>query len=111
MQQTIDKLQKAIDDKKMNIALVHTRLLNRTQRDGVELCRDELETKLFNESTELDNNVHSLQEMMADSLVCLRHLKQSIVRIDIQLKMKHNSLRIDGEMCAEQRKRVDYRTF
>jgi len=108
---TLDKLKKAIDDKEAYIALVHTRLLNRTRREGVELCRDELEAKLYKEVVELENNVQHLQKMMANSVVCLRHLKQSIVRIDIQLEIKENSLHIDNELCVEQRKRINYRAF
>lgn len=108
---TIDKLKVAIDDNEAYIALVHTRLSNRTRREGVELCRDELEVKLFDEATELEKNMQGLQKMMADSMACLRHLKQSSVRIDTQLDVKNNSLHIDGQLCAEQRKRINYRAF
>lgn len=111
MNSTIDLLKKAIDDKEAYIALVHTRLLNRTRREGVELCRDELEAKLFDEETELEENVRGLQKMMTDSVVCLRRLKQSAVQIDLQLEIKENSLRIDNELCAAQRKRINYQAF
>lgn len=90
---------------------MHTRLLNRTHRKGVELCRDELEIKLHDEIVELENNVKNLNKMMADSIACLRHLKQTTIRIDIQLDIKENSLHIDYELCAEQRKRINYRAF
>lgn len=111
MQETISKLKKSIDDKEVYIALVHMRLLNRTRREGVELCRDELEIKLYDEIVELENNVKNLNRMMADSTACLRHLKQTSIRIDIQLNVKENSLHIDNELCAEQRKRINYRAF
>jgi len=111
VESTINQLEKAIKDKEVYIALVHTRLLNRNRREGVELCRDELEAKLYDEVTELENNVQSLQRMMTDSVVCLRHLKQSIIRIDLQLEMKENSMRIDNELCVEQRKRINYHAF
>lgn len=104
----MDKLRKSIDDKKACIALVHTRLLNRSRRDGVDMCRDELEVKLYEEMVELENDVGNIQKMMAECVVHRRRLKQSAVRIDIQLEIKENSLRIDSELCAEQRKRVNY---
>lgn len=111
VEETITKLKKSIDDKEACIALVHTRLLNRTRREGVELCRDELEIKLYDEVVELEKNVKNLNEMLADSTACLRHLKQTTIRIDIQLDVKENSLHIDNELCAEQRKLINYRAF
>lgn len=111
IQKTITKLKKGIDDKEAYIALVHTRLLNRTHREGVELCRDELEVKLFDEVVELENNVKILNKMIADSTACLRHLKQTAIRIDIQLEVKENSLHIDNELCVQQRKRINYQAF
>jgi len=111
IQGTIEKLTNAVDEKEAYIALVHTRLLNRTRREGIELCRDELEVKLHEEMTELEQNVRSLQKMIVDTVVCQRRLKQSSARIDVQLAYKRNTLRIDGELCAEQRKRINYRAF
>lgn len=90
---------------------MHTRLLNRTRREGIELCRDELEMKLYEEVTELEENVRSLQTMIADSKVCLRHLKQSIDRIDMELQVKCNSIHIDNELCVEKRKCINYQAF
>ncbi|XP_060851008.1 tektin-1-like [Rhopalosiphum padi] len=111
VQETIEKLKRAIDDREACLALAHTRLLNRTRREGVELCRDELEVRLFDEVVQLENDVKSLQNMMAESVECRRRLKQSTARIDVQLQVKQNSLRIDNELCTEQRKRVNYRAF
>lgn len=111
VQSTVGKLRAAIDDKEAYIALVHTRLLNRTRREGVELCRDELEAKLCAEVTELEDNVRCLQGMLADSVACRRHLKQSAVRVDAQLEIKQKSLLIDGKLCREQRERINYQAY
>lgn len=111
VQGTIERLTDAVNDKEAYIALVHTRLLNRTRREGIELCSDELEVKLNEEMTELEHNVRSLQKMIDDTIVCQRRLKQSSARIDVQLTYKRNTLHIDDEMCAEQRKRINYRAF
>ncbi|XP_022164083.1 tektin-1-like [Myzus persicae] len=111
VEKTIDKLKNTISDREAYLALAHTRLSNRTRREGVELCRDELELRLYDEVFQLEHDVQSLQNMMAESVVCRRRLKQSIARIDGQLKVKQNSLHIDAELCAEQRKRINYRAF
>jgi len=111
VQETIEKMKKAIDDREAYLALAHSRLLNRTRREGVELCRDELELRLYDEVVQLEHDVKSLQNMMAESVECRRRLKQSTARIDVQLQVKQNSLRIDNELCTEQRKRINYRAF
>ncbi|XP_050437299.1 tektin-1-like [Adelges cooleyi] len=111
VRETVGKMQNAIADKEAYIALAHTRLKNRTLREGVELCRDELEAKLHAEVAELQGNVRGLRGTMAGSSECLRHLKQSFVRIDTQLEIKNNSLRIDGELCVQQRRRINYRAY
>lgn len=111
VQLTIEQLKKGIDDKVAYLALAHTRLFNRTRREGIELCRDELEMKLFGEVTELERNVQNLHRMKAESLVCLRHLKQATVRINLALETKENSLYIDNVLCVEQRKRINYHAF
>ncbi|XP_025194931.1 tektin-1-like [Melanaphis sacchari] len=111
VQETIEKLKNSIDDRETYLALAHARLLNRTRREGVELCRDELELRLYNEVVQLEHDVKSLQNMMAESVECRRRLKQSTARIDEQLQVKQKSLHIDNELCIEQRKRINYRAF
>lgn len=111
VQETIEKLKNTISDREAHLALAHTRLLNRTRREGVELCRDELELRLYEEVVQLEHDVQSLQNMMAESAVCQRRLKQSIACIDVQMQAKQNSLHIDDELCAKQRKRISYRAF
>ncbi|KAL4091875.1 hypothetical protein QTP88_026487 [Uroleucon formosanum] len=108
VQETIEKLKNTISDREAHLALAHTRLLNRTRREGVELCRDELELRLYEEVVQLEHDVQSLQNMMAESAVCQRRLKQSIACIDVQMQAKQNSLHIDDELCAKQRKRIIY---
>lgn len=66
MTRNITKLEKALAEKEGFMALVHTRLGNRAQRPGVELCKDLVETSLVNEVGELRTNVGQLQQMMAE---------------------------------------------
>lgn len=53
------------------MALAHTRLGNRAQRPGIELCRDLVETNLVNEVRELRENVAKLQQMFAEVITIL----------------------------------------
>lgn len=66
MTRNITKLKKAIAEKEGYMALAHTRLGNRAQRPGIELCRDLVETNLVNEVRELRENVAKLQQMLAE---------------------------------------------
>lgn len=66
MTRNITKLKKAIAEKEGYMALAHTRLGNRAQRPGIELCRDLVETNLVNEVRELRENVARLQQMLAE---------------------------------------------
>ncbi|KAI4462307.1 tektin [Holotrichia oblita] len=53
MTRNITRLEIAIAEKEGFMGLAHTRLGNRSQRPGVELCRDLVETNLVNEVREL----------------------------------------------------------
>lgn len=64
MTRTIQKLQEQMADKEGYMALAHTRLGNRAQRPGMELCRDHAETSLVAEVTELRNNIKLVQQML-----------------------------------------------
>lgn len=66
MTRNITKLKKTIAEKEGYMALAHTRLGNRAQRPGIELCRDLVETNLVNEVRELRENVAKLQQMLAE---------------------------------------------
>lgn len=66
MTRNITRLEKAIAEKEGFMALAHTRLGNRAQRPGIELCKDLVETSLVNEVGELRQNVATLQHMLAE---------------------------------------------
>lgn len=66
MTQNITKLKKTIAEKEGYMALAHTRLGNRAQRPGIELCRDLVESNLINEVRELRENVAKLQQTLVE---------------------------------------------
>lgn len=59
-------LQKSLANKEGYMALAHTRMGNRCQRPGVELCRDLVESNLVNEVFELRKNCSLLQQALAE---------------------------------------------
>lgn len=78
MTRNITRLEKSLAEKEGFMALAHTRLGNRAQRPGVELCKDLVETSLVNEVGELRTNVAQLQQMMAEVSLELLKLCMSI---------------------------------
>lgn len=66
MTRNITRLQTALAEQEGFMALAHTRLGNRAQRPGVELCRDLVETNLVNEVRELRENCAKLQQTLSE---------------------------------------------
>ncbi|KAL3268278.1 hypothetical protein HHI36_007400 [Cryptolaemus montrouzieri] len=62
----ITELEKAISTKEGFMALSHTRLGNRAQRGGAELCRDLVETQLVDEARQIRMNTSILQQSLAE---------------------------------------------
>lgn len=69
MTRNITRLQIALAEQEGFMALAHTRLGNRAQRPGVELCRDLVETNLVNEVRELRENCAKLQQTLSEVLL------------------------------------------
>lgn len=74
MTRNLTKLEKSIAEKEGFMALAHTRLGNRAQRPGMELCKDLVEINLSNEVRELRENVAVLQHMMAEVSINCCHI-------------------------------------
>lgn len=70
MTRTITDLEKCLAEKEGFVALAHTRLGNRAQRPGMELCKDLVEVALTSEVAELRRNCASMQHMLAEVCSC-----------------------------------------
>lgn len=66
MTRKIIEIKKSFGLKENFLALAHTRLGNRAQRSGMELCRDLVEANLVNEVAELRKNRDLLQLMISE---------------------------------------------
>lgn len=111
MTRNITRLEKAIAEKEGFMALAHTRLGNRAQRPGVELCRDLVETNLVNEVRELRENVATLQHMLAEAQASLRYLLKTQIQLEEDLNVKTNTLKIDEVDCMTVRQSMSYHAY
>lgn len=87
MSRNITKLKRAIAEKEGYMALAHTRLGNRAQRPGIELCKDLVEINLVNEVRELRENVAKLQQMLAEVNNAMQQFFYFLNRILFRLKL------------------------
>ncbi|XP_023311162.1 tektin-1 [Anoplophora glabripennis] len=111
MTRAITRLDKAITEKEGYMALAHTRLGNRAQRPGMELCKDLVEITLANEVGELRQNVATLQQQRAEAEASLRYLLKTQIQLEEDINIKTNTLKIDEVDCMTLRQSVDYHSF
>lgn len=71
----ITRLEKELADKEGYIALVQTRLANRTQRPGVEMCKDLVHDTLVSELRMLRETCAKLRKMLEEVVFTLYCLK------------------------------------
>lgn len=105
---SITELEKAISEKEGSVALVHTRLGNRAQRTGMELCRDIAGNSLAKETVELRNDVIILQQKLAETYASLRYLLKTQIQLEEDINVKTNSIKIDEVDCMTLRQNMDY---
>ncbi|KAK5650097.1 hypothetical protein RI129_001126 [Pyrocoelia pectoralis] len=105
------KLEKNIVEKEGYMALSHTRLGNRAQRPGMELCRDLVETKMVNEVRELRENCLMLQQLIAEAQASLRYLLKTQIQLEEDINVKTNTLKIDEVDCMTLRQSMDYHAY
>lgn len=111
MTRTITNLEKSLAEKEGFMALAHTRLGNRAQRPGIELCKDSVEIALVREVAELRKNCAELQHMLVEAHASLRYLLKTQIQLEEDLNIKTNSLKIDEVDCMTLRESMDYHAF
>ncbi|KAF2901753.1 hypothetical protein ILUMI_04431 [Ignelater luminosus] len=111
MIRNINELQKTLAEKEGFMALAHTRLGNRCQRPGMELCRDLVETNLVNEVRELRENCNMIQQLLAEAQASLRYLLKTQIQLEEDVNVKTNTLKIDEVDCMTLRQSMDYHAY
>ena len=111
MEKNIQRLTKAIQDKRGPMMLSQTRLDARTNRPNVELCRDPVQYRLINEVAEIDSSVSQLQQTLAGAQDQLKGLirRQQTLEEDIDVKSK--SVHIDNVKCMGLRQSINIKKF
>jgi len=102
LEEDIESLKQAINNKMAPMKVAQTRLENRTNRKNIELCRDIPQYQLCYEVGEIDGSIKSLLEKLEVSESALRSLQKDLARIEHDLAVKTNSLELDNA-CMETR--------
>lgn len=93
--QEIATLVEALEDKTNLLKLAETRLENRTQRAGMELCCDEVYQGLCNEVYQLRNTQKALREKINCAKTTYNALEDHEKKIETDLRNKEHSLMVD----------------
>jgi tektin-1 len=109
MTRTITSLEKALADKEGYVALTQTRLVNRAQRPGLELCKDAVQDTLMTELHTQEATVGQLHEMLAQAKATLRYLLNTQQQQTEEINLKMNTLRIDEADCMVMRQSLSFK--
>lgn len=111
MEDNINALNFAINEKEPPMQVSQTRLDTRTQRPNVELCRDPVQYKLVNEVGEISYNISRLTEMLQESEASLKALVRQKLNLEEDIEVKRNTLSIDRDQNAMIRKQIVHKHY
>jgi len=111
VEETIEKLRRAIADKENPMKLAQTRLEGRTERPNVELCRDGVQYRLVEEVTIIGQSVDKLRQSLAAAEDAVKALRRQQLEIEDDLAVKANTLYVDETECAGIRRSVCIQTY
>jgi len=111
MDDSADRLNHAIAEKKDPLKLAHTRLEHRSNRPNVELCRDNVQYRLVEEVTIIGQSLQKLQETYAAVQASLKGLLRRQLEIEEDLVIKANTLYIDEALCVGLRQGINLQAF
>ena len=111
IEETIERLQRAIADKENPMKLAQTRLVSRTERPNVELCRDGVQYRLVEEVTIIGQSVDKLRQSLAEAEEAAKALRRQQLEIEDDLAVKGNTLYIDETECAGIRRSINIQTY
>lgn len=108
---TVTRLEREIAEKEGYVALAQTRLANRSQRPGIELCRDNVYEGLKKELAALRETIAKLDGSLVKSKATLRYLLNTQVMQEEEINLKTQSLRIDEVDCMTMRESFKFQDF
>lgn len=91
----IDDIQRSLDANAKSTKLVETRLENRCQRPGMELCMDGVYASLCRESEQLGYAQHQLNERLLKTTMAYNELEGNLSRLESDNGKKQHTLATD----------------
>lgn len=91
----IKSLEQSIRDKSDGLKLAETRLENRLQRSGVELCVDDAHDQIYMEVEKLHTVRQSIMDKIIEAKTNYNLLEEHAHKIDVDLQNKEHSLMTD----------------
>lgn len=95
MLKEIQQIENALEENAKSMKLAETRLENRCQRPGMELCMDSVYSGLCDEIKQLQFVQHQLNEKLSLSKASHNELEANFQRLDADLKKKQHTLITD----------------
>ncbi|XP_026156282.1 tektin-2 [Mastacembelus armatus] len=112
METDIHGLDADLQAKTASLKLAHTRLENRTNRPGIDLCRDEVQHGLVNEVQQLEATIvalkqklseaqHSLQKMKLHHAHMLQDLSRKQEALSLEQRSMNTRTRLASNTCTD----------
>ncbi|XP_031151618.1 tektin-2 [Sander lucioperca] len=95
MESDIHGLDADLQAKTASLKLAHTRLENRTNRPGMDLCRDEVQHGLVNEVQQLEATITALKQKLSEAQHSLQKMKLHHSRMLQDLSRKQEALSLE----------------
>jgi tektin-1 len=111
VEDTAERLRRAIAEKEAPMKLAQTRLESRGARPNVELCRDAVQYRLVEEVSIIGESVDKLRQMLASAEDSLKALRRRQLEIEDDLAIKANTLYIDETECAGIRRSINIQYY
>ncbi|XP_058474357.1 tektin-2 [Solea solea] len=95
MENDIQGLDADLQAKSASLKLAHTRLENRTNRPGMDLCRDEVQHGLVNEVHQLEATILALKQKLSEAQHSLQKMKLHHYHMLQDLSTKKEALNLE----------------
>ena len=107
MEENIEKLKEAIQQKVGPMMLAQTRLGIRSQRPNNELVRDPVQYGLVDEVGQISGSVEGLKTRLVESENTLKALNRNELKLKESIDIKCKTLEIDEKQCMTLRSQLD----
>ncbi len=111
MQDSIEMLEKQLNDLLAHLKVNNTRLEHRTWRPNIELCRDEPKHGLVSEYHTISGDIAAVKRRLNDARNAMDRLNNRKWELEQEINVKTFTLFIDKDQCGKLRRQMDWRPF